>query len=145
MAGVFSYESSEIDWCEDNYKHSEHVVEYFNTVGIMCLYSSSAVVTEFTLFEWQPKGGLTNLSCWLFYVLLQMSSFIFFIISPIMLYLLHPYAKERNLAIHLVWIMMIFVGQSRSYLFILTVDVYITLSHYFRAFSFIACLDIEFL
>lgn len=40
-----------------------------------------------------------------------MSSFIFFIISPIMLYLLHPYAKERNLAIHLVWVMMIFVGQ----------------------------------
>lgn len=33
MAGVFSYESSEIDWCEDNYKHSENVVEYFNTVS----------------------------------------------------------------------------------------------------------------
>nr|XP_055025230.1 alkaline ceramidase 1 [Misgurnus anguillicaudatus] len=70
MASVFSYESSEVDWCEDNYKHSEIVVEYFNT----------------------------------------MSSFIFFVISPIMLYLLHPYAKERNLAVHLVWIMMIFVG-----------------------------------
>uniref|UniRef100_A0A3P8SGS1 Alkaline ceramidase n=1 Tax=Amphiprion percula TaxID=161767 RepID=A0A3P8SGS1_AMPPE len=75
MAEVFSYESSEIDWCEDNYKHSEHVVEYFNT----------------------------------------MSNFVFFIISPIMLYLLHPYAKERNLAIHLVWIMMIFVGLFSAY------------------------------
>lgn len=41
----------------------------------------------------------------------QMSSFIFFVISPIMLYLLHPYAKERNLAVHLVWIMMVFVGK----------------------------------
>lgn len=40
-----------------------------------------------------------------------MSSFFFFIISPVMLYLLHPYAKERSLAIHIVWIMMIFVGQ----------------------------------
>lgn len=40
MAGVFSYESSEIDWCEDNYKHSEHVVEYFNTVSSTSLYSS---------------------------------------------------------------------------------------------------------
>uniref|UniRef100_A0A8C1NS56 Alkaline ceramidase n=2 Tax=Cyprinus carpio TaxID=7962 RepID=A0A8C1NS56_CYPCA len=70
MTGVFAYESSEVDWCEDNYKHSENVVEYFNT----------------------------------------MSSFIFFVISPIMLYLLHPYAKERNLAVHLVWIMMVFVG-----------------------------------
>uniref|UniRef100_A0A669B7Q2 Alkaline ceramidase n=1 Tax=Oreochromis niloticus TaxID=8128 RepID=A0A669B7Q2_ORENI len=69
------YHSSEIDWCEDNYRHSEHVVESFNT----------------------------------------MSSFIFFIISPIMLYLLHPYAKERSLAIHLVWVMMIFVGLFSAY------------------------------
>lgn len=43
---------------------------------------------------------------------LQVSNLIFFIVAPIMLYLLHPYAKERNLAIHLLWIMMIFVGQS---------------------------------
>ncbi|XP_031430979.1 alkaline ceramidase 1 [Clupea harengus] len=75
MAGVFAYESSDVDWCEDNYRHSENVVEYFNT----------------------------------------MSSFIFFVISPIMLYLLHPYAKERNLAVHLVWIMMIFVGLFSMY------------------------------
>uniref|UniRef100_A0A672JME4 Alkaline ceramidase n=1 Tax=Salarias fasciatus TaxID=181472 RepID=A0A672JME4_SALFA len=67
--------SSEIDWCEDNYRHSEHVVEFFNT----------------------------------------MSSFVFFIVSPIMLYLLHPYAKERSLAIHTVWIMMIFVGMFSVY------------------------------
>uniref|UniRef100_A0A8C6NY06 Alkaline ceramidase n=1 Tax=Nothobranchius furzeri TaxID=105023 RepID=A0A8C6NY06_NOTFU len=75
MADIFAYESSDIDWCEDNYRHSEHVVEYFNT----------------------------------------MSNFFFFIISPIMLYLLHPYAKERNLAIHLVWVMMIFVGLFSAY------------------------------
>ncbi|KAG7488151.1 hypothetical protein MATL_G00030520 [Megalops atlanticus] len=75
MAGVFAYESSEVDWCEDNYRHSETVVEYFNT----------------------------------------MSSFIFFVVSPIMLYLFHPYAKERNLAVHLVWFMMIFVGLFSMY------------------------------
>ncbi|XP_069042261.1 alkaline ceramidase 1 isoform X1 [Lepisosteus oculatus] len=70
MAGVFSYESSEVDWCEDNYRHSETVAEFYNTV----------------------------------------SSFIFFLFSPLMLYLLHPYAKERSRAVHLVWFMMIFVG-----------------------------------
>uniref|UniRef100_A0A673A5H0 Alkaline ceramidase n=1 Tax=Sphaeramia orbicularis TaxID=375764 RepID=A0A673A5H0_9TELE len=69
------WQISEIDWCEDNYKHSEHVAEFFNTI----------------------------------------SSFFFFIISPIMLYLLHPYAKERNLAIHIVWVMMIFVGLFSAY------------------------------
>ncbi|CAB1331380.1 unnamed protein product [Coregonus sp. 'balchen'] len=75
MTGVFSYESSYLDWCEANYRHSEHIVEYFNT----------------------------------------MSSLFFFVISPIMLYLLHPYARERNLAVHLVWIMMIFVGLFSPY------------------------------
>ncbi|XP_076860411.1 alkaline ceramidase 1 [Brachyhypopomus gauderio] len=75
MSGVFSYESSEVDWCEDNYKHSENIVEYFNT----------------------------------------MSSFIFFVVAPIMLYLFHPYARERNLAVHLVWCMMIFVGLFSMY------------------------------
>ncbi|XP_023699439.1 alkaline ceramidase 1 isoform X1 [Paramormyrops kingsleyae] len=73
--GVFSYESSEVDWCEGNYQHSENVVEFFNTV----------------------------------------SSFIFFVVSPLMLYLLHPYARERNLAVHLVWFMMIFVGLFSMY------------------------------
>lgn len=33
MSGVFSYESSDIDWCEDNYKQCDYVVEYFNTVS----------------------------------------------------------------------------------------------------------------
>lgn len=75
MASAFSYESSDLDWCENNYRHSEHVVEYFNT----------------------------------------MSSFAFFVISPIMLYLLYPYARERNMAINLVWIMMIFVGLFSAY------------------------------
>ncbi|XP_051965075.1 alkaline ceramidase 1-like isoform X2 [Xyrauchen texanus] len=72
MAGMFSYESSEVDWCEDNYKLSKNVVEYFN----------------------------------------MMSSFTFFVISPIMLYLLHPYAMERYLALLLVWFMMIFVANA---------------------------------
>ncbi|KAK7888869.1 hypothetical protein WMY93_024429 [Mugilogobius chulae] len=75
MSRVFSYQSSDIDWCEDNYQHSENVVEFFNT----------------------------------------MSSFFFFIVSPLMLYLLHPYAKERNLAVHMVWVMMIFVGIFSAY------------------------------
>uniref|UniRef100_A0A8C7NLA4 Alkaline ceramidase n=1 Tax=Oncorhynchus mykiss TaxID=8022 RepID=A0A8C7NLA4_ONCMY len=32
MTGLFAYESSDLDWCEDNYRHSENIVEYFNTV-----------------------------------------------------------------------------------------------------------------
>lgn len=110
MADMFSYESSEIDWCEDNYKHSEHIVESFNTVSLTSvLHRSNWSVCWGFFFGRNPKSHPSQHTdqC-----LFQMSSFVFFIIAPIMLYLLHPYAKERNLAIHLVWIMMIFVGQS---------------------------------
>eukprot|EP00063_Salmo_salar_P049926 XP_014024761.1 PREDICTED: alkaline ceramidase 1-like [Salmo salar] len=72
---VFSYESSDLDWCEANYRHSEVHSEIYTT----------------------------------------MSSLIFFVISPIMLYLLHPYARERNLAVHLVWIMMMITGLFSAY------------------------------
>lgn len=104
IADVFAYESSELDWCEDNYKHSEHVVEYFNTVSCTETLASfrKHCYIQPLLFHWLYS----------FIFFLQMSSFFFFIISPIMLYLLHPYAKERSLSTHMVWIMMIFVGKS---------------------------------
>jgi len=31
---MFAYQSSNVDWCEGNYLHSENVVEYFNTVSL---------------------------------------------------------------------------------------------------------------
>ncbi|MGH0188467.1 UNVERIFIED_CONTAM: hypothetical protein FKN15_029852 [Acipenser sinensis] len=75
MAGVFAYQSSEVDWCEDNYQHYDTVAEFYNTVS--------------------------NVS--------------FFIFSPIMMYLLHPYARERTRAVHLVWLMMMVVGVFSAY------------------------------
>lgn len=49
MAAVFSYESSEVDWCEDNYKHSEHVVEYFNTVRFTRPFHPKFIQTSLTI------------------------------------------------------------------------------------------------
>lgn len=55
MADMFSYESSEIDWCEDNYKHSEHIVESFNTVSLTSVLHRSnwSVCCWFFLVETQ--------------------------------------------------------------------------------------------
>ncbi|XP_043911340.1 alkaline ceramidase 1 [Protopterus annectens] len=75
MASVFGYQSSEVDWCEDNYKMTEKIAEFYNTV----------------------------------------SSVSFFIFSPLMMYLLHPYAQERTQAVHLVWILIMVVGIFSAY------------------------------
>ncbi|XP_020371076.2 alkaline ceramidase 1 [Rhincodon typus] len=75
MANVFAYQSSQIDWCEDNFQFSEKVAEFYNTI----------------------------------------SSVSFFISSPIMMYLLHPYAQKRSRAVYLIWVMIMFVGFFSAY------------------------------
>lgn len=32
MPSIFAYQSSEVDWCESNFQHSEQVAEFYNTV-----------------------------------------------------------------------------------------------------------------
>ncbi|XP_038634165.1 alkaline ceramidase 1 isoform X2 [Scyliorhinus canicula] len=75
MANVFAYQSSQIDWCEDNFQFSEKVAEFYNTI----------------------------------------SSVSFFISSPIMMYLLHPYAQKRNRAVYLIWVLIMLVGLFSAY------------------------------
>uniref|UniRef100_A0A4W3KBW4 Alkaline ceramidase n=1 Tax=Callorhinchus milii TaxID=7868 RepID=A0A4W3KBW4_CALMI len=76
MSGeMFEYQSSEVDWCEENFQYSEKVAEFYNTI----------------------------------------SNVIFFITAPIMMYLLHPYAQKKSRAVHLIWIMVIFVGIFSTY------------------------------
>ncbi|XP_053556071.1 alkaline ceramidase 1 [Bombina bombina] len=72
---MFARQSSEIDWCEANYLHSEYIAEYYNTV----------------------------------------SNVVFFLVGPLMMYLLHPYARSRSLVVHLVWLMFIVVGLFSTY------------------------------
>uniref|UniRef100_A0A8D0CYT7 Alkaline ceramidase n=1 Tax=Sander lucioperca TaxID=283035 RepID=A0A8D0CYT7_SANLU len=53
MAGVFSYESSEIDWCEDNYKYSEHTLHslyVFLSPYVLFLWSLCALSSKHELF-----------------------------------------------------------------------------------------------
>nr|XP_033812273.1 alkaline ceramidase 1 isoform X1 [Geotrypetes seraphini] len=70
MESVFAYQSSEVDWCEDNFQYSDQIAEYYNTVS---------------------NAG-------------------FFICAPLMMYLQHPYAQQRTLAVHFFWLMLIIVG-----------------------------------
>lgn len=35
---LFAYESSPIDWCEENYVHSAHIAEFFNTISSFAMF-----------------------------------------------------------------------------------------------------------
>ena len=63
MSGVFAYESSKVDWCEENYRHSEHVVEYFNTVRNInwLLYDMIRVILTVTV---NPKTFSMGCNLW---------------------------------------------------------------------------------
>ncbi|KAM9102320.1 alkaline ceramidase 1 [Sarcophilus harrisii] len=75
MASIFSYQSSEVDWCESNYQHSTLVAEFYNSI----------------------------------------SNVPFFIIGPLMMYLMHPYAQKRSLIVQLPWVLFMLVGAFSVY------------------------------
>ncbi|XP_006868951.1 PREDICTED: alkaline ceramidase 1 [Chrysochloris asiatica] len=75
MPSIFAYQSSEVDWCETNFLHSELVAEFYNTF----------------------------------------SNVTFFIFGPFMMYLMHPYAQQRNLYIHGVWVLFMAIGLFSMY------------------------------
>lgn len=40
---LFAYDSSPIDWCEENYKHSKFIAELFNTLSSFAMVVCAAV------------------------------------------------------------------------------------------------------
>ncbi|ELV10008.1 Alkaline ceramidase 1 [Tupaia chinensis] len=70
MPSIFAYQSSEVDWCESNFQHSELVAEFFNTF----------------------------------------SNVFFFILGPLMMFLMHPYAQRRSRYIYCVCVLFVVIG-----------------------------------
>lgn len=46
MPSIFAYQSSEVDWCESNFQHSELVAEFYNTVRASWVAALGMVMGE---------------------------------------------------------------------------------------------------
>ncbi|XP_029774093.1 alkaline ceramidase 1 [Suricata suricatta] len=75
MPSIFAYQSSEVDWCESNFQHSELVAEFYNTF----------------------------------------SNVPFFIIGPLMMFLMHPYAQKRSRWIYITCVLFMVIGLFSMY------------------------------
>ncbi|XP_051495755.1 alkaline ceramidase 1 [Apus apus] len=50
MPSIFSYESAEVDWCENNFERSVLIAEYYNTISNVCFFALAPVLVY---LNWQ--------------------------------------------------------------------------------------------
>ncbi|XP_049644708.1 alkaline ceramidase 1 [Suncus etruscus] len=75
MPSIFTYQSSEVDWCESNYQYSELVAEFYNTF----------------------------------------SNVTFFLIGPLMMFLMRSYAQKRTRGFYLFVVLFMAIGLFSMY------------------------------
>ncbi|XP_069832746.1 alkaline ceramidase 1 isoform X2 [Dendropsophus ebraccatus] len=70
---IFARHSSEIDWCEANYLHSEYVAEYYNTVTNIAFLLVGPLMM-YLLHPYACKRSLTVHLVWILFIMIGLFS-----------------------------------------------------------------------
>ncbi|XP_059846789.1 alkaline ceramidase 1 [Hypanus sabinus] len=68
MASVFAYQSSQVDWCEDNFQFSEKVAEFYNTVSNVSFFISAPIM----MYLLHPYAQKRNRAVYLIWVMVML-------------------------------------------------------------------------
>ncbi|XP_032903070.1 alkaline ceramidase 1 isoform X2 [Amblyraja radiata] len=68
MVDVFAYQSSQVDWCEDNFQFSENVAEFYNMVSNVSFFISAPIM----MYLFHPYAQKRNKAVYLLWVMLML-------------------------------------------------------------------------
>ncbi|XP_038627550.1 alkaline ceramidase 1 [Tachyglossus aculeatus] len=67
MASILAYQSSEIDWCESNFQHSEVVAEFYNTISNVTFFIFGPLMM-YLLHPYAQKRSLYVHCVWILFM-----------------------------------------------------------------------------
>ncbi|XP_044541137.1 alkaline ceramidase 1 [Gracilinanus agilis] len=73
MASIFSYQSSEIDWCEKNFQYSELVAEFYNTISNVPFFIFGPLMM-YLMHPYAQKRSLKVHLVWFLFILVGLFS-----------------------------------------------------------------------
>ncbi|XP_055514306.1 alkaline ceramidase 1 isoform X2 [Leucoraja erinacea] len=68
MVDVFAYQSSQVDWCEDNFQYSENVAEFYNMASNVSFFISVPIM----MYLWHPYAQKRNKAVYLLWVMVML-------------------------------------------------------------------------
>ncbi|VFV42325.1 alkaline ceramidase 1 [Lynx pardinus] len=76
MPSIFAYQSSEVDWCESNFQHSELVAEFYNTFSNVTFFIFGPLMM-FLMYPYAQKRSRCIYITWILFMVIGLFSMYF--------------------------------------------------------------------